>query len=180
MVKTSCASETCYPAVIYFVLAIIGVALNFLRQQFSISNLIWSTSVQILFVALWTYLLYWLCRKCMSGVAWIVLLAPFILGLIMVFIIPLAVDLINGQPLNLAGRLNDVVGLAEHSVSTIMQQQPEQGAAVAQGSDVLRGDLQQAQNLGSLALSNVATIAGGAAASGGYNVPTGMSGYGAY
>ncbi len=180
MVKTSCTSETCYPAIIYATLAVIGILLNFLRQQFSISNLIWSTSVQILFVALWTYLLYWLCRKCMSGVAWIVLLAPFILGLIMVFIIPLAVDLINGQPLNLSGRLNDVVGLAENSVSSIMQQRPEQNDAVVRGSDVLKSDMQEFQRLAGVGMSNVATIAGGAASSGGYNVPTGMSGYGSY
>ena len=180
MVKTSCSSATCYPAVIYAVIATIGILLNFLRQQFSISNLIYSTGTQVLFVALWTYLLYWLCKKCMGTVAWIVLLAPFILGLIFVFLIPLAVDLINGQPLNLSGRLNDVVGLAENSVSSIMQQQPAQNDAVIRGSDLLKQDSETAQQLGNLALSNVATISGGAAASGGYNIPTGMSGYGAY
>lgn len=179
MVKTSCASDVCYPAVIYAVLATIGILLNFLRQQFSISNLIYSTGTQVLFVALWTYLLYFLCKKCMNTVAWIVLLAPFILGLIFVFLIPLAVDLINGQPLNLSGRLNDVVGLAENSVSSIMQQQPSQNDAVISGSDILRQDLQQAQNLGSLTLSNAQTIAGGALSAGGIPVQ-GMSGYGAY
>lgn len=177
MVKTSC-EPWCMPAVIYATLAVIGVLLNFLRQQWSISNLIYSTGVQVIFIALWTYLLYWLCKTCHQTWAWIVLLFPFIAGLIMVFIIPLAVDLINGQPLNLSGRLNDVVGLAENSVSSIMQQRPEQNDAVISGSDVLRSDLQQAQKFGELGLSNVATIAGGALSAGG--IPTGMSGYGAY
>lgn len=155
----------CLPVVIYLVLAIIGITLNFLRPPFILSNKLISTGIQVLFAGLWAWLLIWAC-KINENVSWLILLGPFLLGLIFVFILPIAVDLIRGRPLDVQGRFQDTVGTAENAVQRIMQQ-PTGGQMAA--SDKLQGDLQDFQYGGSLNLSTAKTIAQGAATAGGFN-----------
>ena len=154
----------CLPVYIYLVLAIIGVVLNFLRPPFILTNKLWATGIQILFAAFWTWLLFYLCKMCKENWSWLILLLPFLLGLIFVFVIPIIVDLVRGRPLDIAGRLQNVVGVSEEAIRRQMQQ-PDG----VQPSDVLKSDLQRFQRGGGLDLSTAQTVAGGALSAGGFD-----------
>jgi hypothetical protein len=70
----------CTPAKIYLVLAIIfsGIALY--------NNvMITAVLVKLIFAFVWTYILSWLCKKDLTGVAWFLVLLPYILILLALF-----------------------------------------------------------------------------------------------
>ena len=63
----------CTPAHLYLVLSIIAIIIGFFNK-FSAMAII----VKMFWVALWTYLLNFLCKKGLSTVAWIFVVLPFI------------------------------------------------------------------------------------------------------
>jgi|UniRef100_A0A6C0KQA7 hypothetical protein len=67
----------CTPALVYFVLAIIGVIAAIMNKG------IMSSIISLLFVLLWTWFLNYLCRKGHSGISWFLVLLPFILVILM-------------------------------------------------------------------------------------------------
>ena len=83
----------CPPAVIYLTLAIISTLLSLFTSHYHDDmyydgeHKVLYTMVHLLFVGMWTWLLYWLCSNCHNTAAWIVLLMPIIL----VFFVMLAV-----------------------------------------------------------------------------------------
>jgi hypothetical protein len=74
----------CMPTVIYLTLSAIGVIFSALYGRYSMeSGLMLS---EIIHIAFWTAILYFLCAMGYSGVSWFILLIPFILwGLFIVF-----------------------------------------------------------------------------------------------
>jgi len=87
------ASSLCTPALVYLVIAIISVL-------FVIGKLsAWSVIVKAFFILLWTWFLNFLCSKGHSGIAWFLVLIPYI---IMALIFLFALDIFahaaaNGQ-----------------------------------------------------------------------------------
>lgn len=69
--------ELCTPAKIYFVLAILAVLMA-LYNRVSIG----AVFVKLVFALIWTYILSWLCKKGMSGLAWFLVLLPYVLILL--------------------------------------------------------------------------------------------------
>jgi uncharacterized membrane protein len=65
-------SKLCTPALIYLVIAIIGIIMAVKRTG------IMSGAVSIIFVLIWTWLLNFLCKKGYNVVSWILLFLPFI------------------------------------------------------------------------------------------------------
>ena len=70
----------CTPAKIYFVLAVIACMFA-LYHNVSFTNVL----VKLIFAFIWTYILSWLCKKGFSGVAWFLVLLPYVLILLAVF-----------------------------------------------------------------------------------------------
>ena len=65
--------DLCTPAHLYLVLSVIAIIIGIFHKFSAMAIL-----VKMFFVALWTYLLNFLCRKGLSVVAWIFVLLPFI------------------------------------------------------------------------------------------------------
>ena len=83
----------CPPAVIYLTLAIISTVLSLFTSHhhddmhYDGEHKVLYTMVHLIFVGMWTWLLYWLCSNCHVTAAWVVLLMP----IIFVFVVFLAV-----------------------------------------------------------------------------------------
>jgi hypothetical protein len=65
-------SKLCTPALIYLVIAVIGILMAIKRTG------ILSGAVSLIFVLIWTWLLNFLCKKGYNVVSWILLFLPFI------------------------------------------------------------------------------------------------------
>ena len=82
----------CWPAIIYVVLAAISLSLNLLENLSSLDKndahkiKLFHVLFHLVWVGLWTALFYWLCSNCHNTAAWIVLLLPVILGIIILFL----------------------------------------------------------------------------------------------
>jgi cell division protein FtsW (lipid II flippase) len=74
----------CPPAVIYLTLAIISTVLSLFTSHrhddmnYDGENKVLYTIIHLIFVGMWTAILYWLCSNCHNTAAWIVLLLPII------------------------------------------------------------------------------------------------------
>jgi len=64
--------KLCSPALIYFVIAIIGILMAIKRTG------IMSGVVSLIFVVIWTWFLNFLCKKGYNIVSWFLLFLPFI------------------------------------------------------------------------------------------------------
>jgi uncharacterized membrane protein len=64
--------KLCSPALIYFVIAIIGILMEIKRTG------IMSGVVSLIFVVIWTWFLNFLCKKGYNIVSWFLLFLPFI------------------------------------------------------------------------------------------------------
>jgi uncharacterized membrane protein len=69
--------ELCTPAKIYFVLAVLACAIA-LYNRVAVT----AVFVKLFFAFVWTYILSWLCKKGMSGLAWFLVLLPYIIILL--------------------------------------------------------------------------------------------------
>lgn len=69
----------CTPALIYFILSIIGI-IGMIFYSFLIIPIL----IQIIGVLLWTWLLNYLCSSGYEGVSWFLVLFPYIIIFIMV------------------------------------------------------------------------------------------------
>ena len=66
--------DLCTPAKVYFVLAILACVMAlFNRVSFS------AVFVKLIFAFIWTYILAWLCKKGWKTFAWLLVLFPYIL-----------------------------------------------------------------------------------------------------
>jgi hypothetical protein len=65
-------SKLCTPALIYLVIAVIGILMAIKRTG------IMSGAVSLIFVLIWTWLLNFLCKKGYNVVSWFLLFLPFI------------------------------------------------------------------------------------------------------
>ena len=69
----------CTPALIYFILSVIGI-IGMIFYSFLIIPIL----IQIIGVLLWTWLLNYLCSSGYEGVSWFLVLFPYIIIFIMV------------------------------------------------------------------------------------------------
>lgn len=74
----SSISKLCTPAMVYFFLSLIGLAMS----AFSRFNLM-SLVIKGFFILLWTWFLNFLCRKGYKMISWFILALPFIMFLTM-------------------------------------------------------------------------------------------------
>lgn len=79
-----CTGETCWPMFIYLVLAIPGVAASFFVKNTNKSSQIGGAVAGALWVALWAFVMWELCKHCHRGWAWFLLLLPLILLVLLV------------------------------------------------------------------------------------------------
>lgn len=70
-------SKLCSPALLYFVIAAISIVIGIFTKFQPLSIM-----VKTLFVLFWTWFLNFLCNKGHSGIAWFLVLLPFILLLV--------------------------------------------------------------------------------------------------
>jgi len=70
----------CWPLIIYLILAVPGIVATMFGSA-SLSQRIGATLVSGVFVLLWSWLLWELCRRCHQGVAWFLLFLPVIIAL---------------------------------------------------------------------------------------------------
>lgn len=83
-------SKLCTPALIYFVLSVIGIGIA-LFNRFRFVTIL----VKVLFVLLWTWVLNFLCKKGFTVLSWILVVLPFLMVLGMVSI---AIDVTANVP----------------------------------------------------------------------------------
>ena len=81
----------CTPAVVYLVVALIALVINFVNY----SPL--SVLLHIIFIGFWTTILNWICSKNMTWLSWVLVLLPFVLfGLFLLLVIEsIALDTMN-------------------------------------------------------------------------------------
>lgn len=79
----------CLPAVIYAIMAGAGIVLSVMERPEMLRhpNGLVHLGFHILFAAFWTWFMNWLCSVCYKGVAWVILLAPFFIGLVLLYYI---------------------------------------------------------------------------------------------
>ena len=86
---TSTLGGLCTPAQLYLalsVIAVIFVAIN----SFSISTIV----IKLLFIALWTFILNWICSKGYTTISWILVILPYVIFILM-FLVALDVSSAN-------------------------------------------------------------------------------------
>jgi len=85
-------SKYCTPAQLYLVLGVIGLIGGFFKN-YGMETLL----TKAIFLAIWAWVLNWLCSKGFKAVSWILVLLPFILVLFMFFFIKDAVLVREGN-----------------------------------------------------------------------------------
>lgn len=80
-------SGYCPPFIIYVILSLVGLMLEFIHQPSYHPYNIPTLLMHIVFIALWSGLLYWLCKQCYVKTAYVILLLPILIifGLVFVF-----------------------------------------------------------------------------------------------
>jgi hypothetical protein len=84
--------DICAPAMVYLVLAIIGVITS-ATIQFSLGSIL----LNVIFIGLWTFLLNYLCSSGYTVVSWILVALPIIF---MIFLIFAAISVIRNASKN--------------------------------------------------------------------------------
>jgi len=84
--------KLCTPAIVYLVLAIIGLVLNFMK--FSLL----SGLIHIAFVFIYTFILNWICSKGYSWVSWLLVILPYVFIALVVLIAAEFSVLLKTQP----------------------------------------------------------------------------------
>ena len=74
------ATKLCTPAMVYLVLALIGV---FTAMR---NNGVMSGVGSLIFVGVWTWFLNYLCSKGHSGISWFLVFLPFLAVIVMLFV----------------------------------------------------------------------------------------------
>lgn len=77
--------KLCSPAVLYLVLATIGLILQF-NYYASSRNPLLTIIVHIVFIGLWTAILNWICAKGYTSVSWALVIIPYAFMALTVFI----------------------------------------------------------------------------------------------
>lgn len=72
----------CLPSLVYLVLSLIGLLSSISYHNASSHTII----VSILFIALWTWLLNYICNIGYEGISWIILFLPLILAFLVIVI----------------------------------------------------------------------------------------------
>jgi hypothetical protein len=88
--------QLCTPAYLYLVISVIALVLLGLQNlgnsghysignySCSADNLVMLFLGKILYIAFWTYVLNWVCRKGHTTVSWILVLLPFLLFFVLI------------------------------------------------------------------------------------------------
>jgi hypothetical protein len=84
--------KLCTPAIVYLVLAVIGLVLNFMKFS------LFSGIVHIVFVFIWTFVLNWICSKGYSWVSWLLVILPYVFIALVVLIAAEFSVLLKSQP----------------------------------------------------------------------------------
>ena len=77
--------KLCTPAIVYLVLAAIGLIMQF-NYYASSKNPMWTIIVHIVFIGLWTAILNWICAKGYKSVSWALVIIPYAFMALTVFI----------------------------------------------------------------------------------------------
>lgn len=84
--------KLCTPAIVYLVLAVIGLVLNFMKFS------LFSGIVHIAFVFIWTFILNWICSKGYSWASWLLVILPYVFIALVVLIAAEFSVLLKSQP----------------------------------------------------------------------------------
>jgi len=76
-------TDLCTPALIYFLIAVVGLAAALLMGLVSIPLLL----VKVLFVVIWTWFLNFLCSKNYTGISWFLVIIPYLFMIFLVGVI---------------------------------------------------------------------------------------------
>jgi len=68
-------SQLCTPAMIYFVLSVVSLVISAF-YQLNIASILF----QLLFIALWTWLLNFFCKAGYTALSWVIVFFPFIMA----------------------------------------------------------------------------------------------------
>jgi hypothetical protein len=77
--------KLCAPAVVYLVLAAIGLVFQFTNYASS-KNPILTIVVHLLFIGLWTAILNWICSKGFKSISWALVIIPYAFMFLTVFV----------------------------------------------------------------------------------------------
>ena len=72
-------SKLCTPAKVYFVIAVIACIIALINGLG-----IFAVFMKLVFAFIWTYILFWLCKKGYQSVSWFLVLLPYIIILLTV------------------------------------------------------------------------------------------------
>jgi len=74
--SNSSPSSFCAPALLYLIIAFFSL---FLQYDYS-SSITFGIVTHVIFIIVWTFLLYFLCTSNLTSVAWTLVAIPFIIG----------------------------------------------------------------------------------------------------
>lgn len=73
--------KLCSPAMLYLVISVIAIIMAFFNK-IAMSAII----TKVIFIAIWTWFLNFLCSKGHSGISWFLVVIPYIILLVVMFI----------------------------------------------------------------------------------------------
>jgi len=71
--------KLCAPAILYLILSVIALVLNF---QYSIKSFL----LHVVFICIWTFILNWICKKGYKPVSWGLVILPYLFAALVILI----------------------------------------------------------------------------------------------
>jgi hypothetical protein len=84
-------ASLCTPALVYLIISSITILFIFM-QQFTIMTI----GLKVLFVIFWTLILNYICSKGFTGISWVLVLLPYVIGFGVLALVLEFTDKING------------------------------------------------------------------------------------
>jgi len=82
MAKSNNNSSICVPAMLYLILAVIGLITMAMKSCGALCLLF-----KVLFIGIWTWFLNFLCKSGYTTISWILVILPFIMFILMILIV---------------------------------------------------------------------------------------------
>ena len=82
MAKSNSTPSICVPAMLYLILAVIGLITS-VMQKFCFLCLLF----EVIFIFIWTWFLNFLCSQGYKTISWILVVLPFIIFILMILVV---------------------------------------------------------------------------------------------
>ena len=82
MAKSNSTPSICVPAMLYLILAVIGLITMAMKSCGALCLLF-----KVLFIGIWTWFLNFLCKSGYTTISWVLVILPFIMFILMILVV---------------------------------------------------------------------------------------------